>query len=92
VSIRAHAPAASGVYGISNARQWIYIGVADDIRQALMEHLSKSGTAIKSHVPTGFSYEMCDPQMRTGRFDRLVVQYDPVCNRERQRVNGRTAQ
>jgi hypothetical protein len=31
-SIRAHAPNACGVYGISNGREWILIDVADDIQ------------------------------------------------------------
>jgi hypothetical protein len=82
VSVRAHAPSAPGVYGISNAREWIYIGETDNIQAQLLDHLSASGTAIKAHAPTGFSYEICEYHARSGRHDRLVVQYDPVCNRE----------
>jgi hypothetical protein len=81
-SVRAHAPAAPGVYGISNARQWIYIGETDNIRARLLEHLAESATGIKEHVPTGFTYEVCEWQARTERHDRLVTQYNPVCNRE----------
>jgi excinuclease UvrABC nuclease subunit len=82
VSIRAHAPAACGVYGISNARQWIYIGETDNIRDRLLQHFEETGTGIKAQVPTGFTYEVCEWHVRTERHDRLVIEYDPVCNRE----------
>ena len=32
VGVHAYAPAVSGVYGISNAREWIYIGETDNIQ------------------------------------------------------------
>ena len=38
-AVQTHAPIASGVYGISNAREWIYIGETDNIQGALFEHL-----------------------------------------------------
>jgi hypothetical protein len=82
VSIRAYAPAAPGVYGISNARQWIYIGKTDNIQEQLLQHLAEVGTRIKAHVPTGFTYEVCLWEVRTERHDRLVIEYDPVCNRQ----------
>ena len=81
VSVRAHAPAASGVYGLSNAREWIYIGETDNIRDRLLEHLAESGTELKARVPAGFSFELADRDARTARQDRLVMQYEPVCNR-----------
>lgn len=82
VSIRAHAPSAPGVYGISNARQWIYIGEADNIREQLLELLTESSERIKRYSPTGFSFEVCDSHSKAQRHRRLVAQYDPVYNRE----------
>jgi excinuclease UvrABC nuclease subunit len=82
VSIRAHAPSASGVYGISNARQWIYIGETDNIRERLLEHLAETSTGISRYLPTGFSFEVCDSHSKPKRHSRLVAQYDPVYNRE----------
>jgi hypothetical protein len=38
-SVETNAPVASGVYGISNSREWIYIGETDDIQGALFHHL-----------------------------------------------------
>lgn len=92
VSIRAHAPAASGVYGIANPREWIYIGETDNIQARLLEHLAEhSGTQIQSQAPTGFAYELCDSPARAGRQDRLVQQYEPVCNRRPDRWRGSSA-
>ena len=78
-SIRAHAPAVSGVYGISNSREWIYIGQSDDIQGRLMDHLTE--LTLRRREPTGFVYEVCEPSERTIRQNRLVVEYEPVCNR-----------
>lgn len=77
-AIHAYAPAVSGVYGISNAREWIYIGEADDIRGALLSHLQDS---VMSRRPTGFVFEICERAKRPGRQDRLVLEYEPACNR-----------
>ncbi len=80
VSINAHAPAASGVYGVSNAREWIFIGESDNIRQALLQHLGELGSSLVSRQPTGFVFEVCERGRRTTRHDRLVVEYGPWCN------------
>jgi hypothetical protein len=53
ISIRAHAPMASGVYGLSNARAWLFIGETDNIQESLLEHL-RAG----SEQATGFCFEM----------------------------------
>jgi hypothetical protein len=34
-SVRANAPRASGIYGVSNAREWIYIGETHNIQASL---------------------------------------------------------
>lgn len=92
-SVRAQAPAASGVYGITNRTEWIYIGEADNIRERLIELLSDDrGSDIQSHAPTGFAFELCDRPARAGRQDRLVQQYEPICNRRPDRCGPRRAQ
>ena len=70
-----------GVYGLSNAREWVFVGVADDIRATLMGHLQESDTALKSRAPTGFTFEICHPSQMAARLSRLVTEYAPVCNR-----------
>lgn len=92
MSIRAHAPAASGVYGISNGQEWIYIGAADNIRERLLQHLAEGDTQLKSRVPTGFTYELCNWSERSSRQDSLIMQYEPVCNRRPDPDRARNAE
>jgi excinuclease UvrABC nuclease subunit len=91
VSIRTHAPSAPGVYGVSNARQWIYIGETDDIRERLLEHLTETSTRIRRYIPTGFTFEVCHSHNKAERHRRLVAQYSPVCNRESRLTAGKKA-
>jgi hypothetical protein len=81
VSVRKNAPEASGVYGISNGREWIFIGEASNIRERLMEHLAETGTMLANRRPTGFTFEECPPDNRLSRQDALVRQFEPSCNR-----------
>jgi hypothetical protein len=81
VSIRANAPIASGIYGISNAREWIYIGETDNIQGTLLSHLRELDTSLMKRRPTGFVFEVCDRASRPVRQDRLVTEYEPTCNR-----------
>ena len=80
-SVREHAPAASGVYGISNRIEWIYIGETDNIQDSLLGHLGEMDTSLRSRQPTGFVFEACDRANRPSRQDRLVLEYEPSCNR-----------
>ena len=75
-----YAPKISGVYGISNAREWLYIGSSDDIRAALRDHFEHDGRLMQKQ-PTGFVFEVCDASLRPNRQNRLVLEYEPVCNR-----------
>ena len=81
VMVYAQAPTASGVYGISNAREWIYIGETDNIRGALLAHLQDSETSVMQRQPTGFVFEVCERSRRPARQDWLVLEYEPTCNR-----------
>jgi len=81
VSVRANAPAASGIYGVSNAREWIYIGETDDIQASLLRELRQSDSPVLKRSPTGFVFELCVPGDRIARQNRLILEYEPVCNR-----------
>jgi hypothetical protein len=81
VSVRANAPAVSGIYGISNAREWIYIGESDNIQASLLHDLQEGDSALLKRFPTGFVFELCDAAERRSRQDRLILEYEPVCNR-----------
>ena len=79
--IHMYAPTASGVYGVSNSREWIYIGETADIQSALLAHAQNSDASLMEHQPTGFVFELCDGGSRPDRQDRLVREYAPKCNR-----------
>jgi hypothetical protein len=79
-AIHMYAPITSGVYGISNAREWIYIGETDNIQGSLLAHLHEPSTSLMKREPTGFVFEVCDHARRAARQDRLVVEYGPACN------------
>ena len=71
--VEAHAPVASGIYRISNAREWIYIGETENIQRARFHHLQYRGTSLVKRQPTGFVFELCDGARRPARQDRLVA-------------------
>jgi excinuclease UvrABC nuclease subunit len=79
--VRTFAPASPGVYGISNAHEWIYIGESDNIQASLLEHLQDSQARVMKKQPTGFVCELCDRAARSSRQDRLILEYESACNR-----------
>src|SRR5690349_13652186 len=81
VAVHAYAPTLSWVYGISNAREWIYIGETDNIRGALIAHMQELETSLMRLQPTGFVFELCDRATRPTRQDRPVLEYEPTYNR-----------
>src|SRR3954468_9502037 len=81
LSISNHAPAAPGIYGLSNARHWVLIEWTADIKGALLAHLSEQNGELNALSPTGFTFELCDAAMQTSRQNRLVMEYEPVVNR-----------
>ena len=81
-AVQTYAPVMSGVYGISNAREWIYIGETDNIQSSLLNHLHETNTSLTKLGPTGFVFEVCDHSQRSSRQDRLVSEYGPTCNRK----------
>ena len=86
LAVQRHAPATSGIYGVSNAREWIYIGETDNIQSALLTHLQELKTVLMKREPTGFVFEVCDPAQRSSRQDRLVFEYEPACNRQQRQA------
>ena len=81
ISILKNAPSCSGVYALSNQREYVFIGDADDIRARLMEHLVETGTVLRGRNPTGFSFEICPPADRCSRRAALVRELAPYCSR-----------
>ncbi len=79
-SVSLNAPSAPGVFGITNSREWLMIGEADDIRAALLNQLAQS-SLLRSMDPTGFVFEVCQASVRSARHKRLIEEYRPICNR-----------
>ncbi len=79
-SLRQNAPRRPGVYAISNAKEWLLVGSADDLQSALHGHLLETGTLLRSKAPTGFTFEECEAGARQALVDRLVSELRPVCN------------
>jgi len=73
-SVRAHAPNSSGVYGIFNGSQWIYIGESSDIQRRLLAHLEDTEPYLKRFSPTGFSFELQSEASREARRDALILE------------------
>jgi hypothetical protein len=78
VSVRQNAPAWGGIYGLSNAQGWIYIHAVDDIRAALLDHLSERNPSQDFRAVTGFTFELCDTAGRNERCSRLIEELHPA--------------
>jgi len=80
-SVDKNVPAASGVYGLSNASQWIYVGETADIHAALFKHLQHPNTFLRGHSASGFTYELSSEEHRVQRRNQLVFELEPIGNR-----------
>jgi hypothetical protein len=80
-SINTNAPASSGVYAIYNSQEWIYFGESQNIRDRLLQHLAETGTCIKRHNPSGFSFESVIGANRVARQDALILDPGSACNK-----------
>ena len=81
ISVDKNVPEASGVYGLSNASQWIYVGETANIHAELFKHLRHPSTFLKGHSPSGFTYELSSQEHRVQRRDQHVLELTPIGNR-----------
>lgn len=81
-AIRAHAPAASGVYALYNFDYQLFIGEAENIREALLRHLSDDDTPSPRFRPGGFTFKTCPAELRKRDAEALIQQYQPVRQNE----------
>jgi hypothetical protein len=79
VSVQKNAPDSSGVYGLSNANEWIFVGETTNIKQALLQHLREVGTPLASRKPKGFAFEVTPAVLRAGRCSELIRELSPSC-------------
>lgn len=81
-SINLHAPTASGVYGLFNFRHQILIGGAANIRNAVLHHHKHTKFRFRRFEPSGFTFEICPPQLREIRAQALIAEYEPINGRQ----------
>ena len=81
LTIQREAPAASGVYGISNSQRWLYIAESENIRASLLGYLA-SASDPSNGPPAGFSFELSAAASRTARCTRLIAELAPLQNQE----------
>ncbi len=81
VSIGKNAPSISGVYGLADARQWIYVVEAADIQAELLRHLQNPESFLRQHPPSGFTFEPSTAGQRIERQNQLVLELEPIGNR-----------
>lgn len=81
ISIAKNAPSESGIYGLADARRWIYIGETADIQAELLKHLQKPHLFLREHPPSGFTYELTTAGKRIERQNQLVLELEPIGNR-----------
>jgi len=77
MTVEREAPAASGVYGISNSECWILIEESENIRASLMGQLANFAGKLNA-LPSGFSFELSPSYNRTARRDRLIAELAPL--------------
>lgn len=76
-AIAAHAPAAPGVYAIGTAREWIFVGEAENLQEQLLEHRRGEDT-LAQRGATRFSFEVVfHGELRGARQHALLVQLCP---------------
>jgi hypothetical protein len=88
VSVQKNAPESSGVYGVSNSKEWLLVGEGDNIRELLLAHLKEMGTALSAQNPTGFTFELCSGSDRIARQAALIRELKPRCNRSNEMIDS----
>jgi hypothetical protein len=81
MSVGRNAPPSSGVYGLADAREWIYVGETADIQAELLGHLQNPPAFLREHPPSGFTYELTVAGRRIARQNQLVLELGPIGNR-----------
>src|SRR5512143_105717 len=81
-AILAHAPAASGVYGLFNFDCQIFIGETANIQHALLRHQSETAFQSRHLQPTGFTFETCAIELGKRKADELIERFRPVLQTE----------
>jgi hypothetical protein len=85
--VRANAPAASGIYGGRTPASGS-TGETDNIQASLLNNQQQGDSALMRRWPTGSIFEPRSPAGRLATQDRLILEYEPVCNRRLRNGTG----
>jgi len=80
MAIDKNAPAASGVFGLSNAWQWIYVGETSNIQAELRRLLQRPNQLLRDNIASGYTFELSPAEHRVERQSQLVRELRPVGN------------
>ncbi|MBI2686606.1 MAG: hypothetical protein HYX27_09845 [Acidobacteria bacterium] len=78
--IDAYAPSEAGIYGVSNASEWILIEGTDNLHASLRSLLQEFDAPGMDRRPTGFVFEISRVANWTSRRDQLILEYKPTRN------------
>lgn len=79
------APTDSGIFGLYNIHNRIFLGEADNIQAALLR-LLQDMRRLGYAQPTGFTFEACARRLRKSRLKELLADYE--CKRDMPPVNA----
>ena len=82
MSVGRNAPTGSGVYGLSDSVEWIYVGETANIQSELLRHLKTPHEFLMQHPPSGFTFELTTAGQRIERQSQLVSELQPIGNRK----------
>jgi|SRR5579862_390761 len=81
-SVLRNASEVSGVYGLRDGNNWIYIGECPNVQRALLECLGGRVPCVLQFQPRVFVFEPCPPRHRKARQRELAQIYKPACNKK----------
>ena len=77
--IRAVVPSESGVFGLYNSHEHVFIAEADNLRKTLLR-LHTDMARFGFDLPTGFTFEISPSELRRTRLKQLLTEHEILLN------------
>ena len=77
--IRAVVPSESGVFGLYNSHEHVFMGESDNLRKTLLR-LHTDMARLGFHQAAGFTFEISPPELRRTRLKQLLREHEIVLN------------
>lgn len=75
ITIALHAPNETGIYGLFDGERWVYIDRAENLREALFEHLETRHGGSRGNAARRFGYVVCASAECEERLRGLIMEY-----------------